>query len=152
MLTRTASLFALLLLLFVGTASAQPAKSVTLHFTRSANGWILIPAKVNGHLGSFVLDTGATDSFVSPKLIGENMAGASSRTSYLGGVELFRQISATVSLGDTNLNLQILLTSTERVGVLAKTRIDGIIGLNVLSQYQKVTLDLKAQTIVLEAR
>jgi hypothetical protein len=139
----------LLLVLLIGTASAHP-KSATLHFTRSTVGWILIPAKVNGHAGIFVFDTGAVDSFISPKLIGENTADPVSRVAYLGGTGTFRQVSANISLGENNLALLVMLGSTENLSVLAKTKIDGIIGLSVLGQYKKITIDLKTQTVTLE--
>jgi hypothetical protein len=141
----------LLLMLLIGTANAHP-KSATLHFTRSTNGWILIHAKVNGYPGVFLLDTGALDTFVSPALIGESNVGFKSEIPFMGGKGMFRKIPATVSLGDRDFRVDVLLGFIESLTVQAKTHIDGIIGLSVLGQYEKITVDLETRTLTLEER
>jgi len=148
---RTLAILALLLALVVGTASAHP-KSETLPFARSATGWILIHAKINGNPGVFVFDTGAVDCFASPELIGEKNVGVKSTVHYLGGKQTFRRVPATVSLGENNFGVDVLLGSTDDLSALAKTQIDGIIGLSVLSHYEKITIDFKLQVFTLEAR
>lgn len=149
-LSRACIFFAFLLLLFAGTASAHI--NVTLHFTRSANGSILVPAKVDGHSGVFVLDTGAMDSFVSAKLLGRTYKTGDRFNINIGGKGTFAQIQTVLSLGQDDFSQPMMMGSTENLTALAKTRIDGIIGLNVLSQYQKITLDFKTQTLTLEAK
>jgi hypothetical protein len=140
----------LALFLLAPLASAQERKTITVPFTRSKTGWLLVKATVNGHAGTFIFDTGATDSLVSPRMADETPADAKIGITRLSGKMMVRKVSAVVSFADKNSGLLVMVAPTDDLSAASECQIDGVIGLSVLGQHKRITIDFQTHFIALE--
>jgi hypothetical protein len=116
--------------------------------TRMATGHQLVQARLNGHDGRFVLDTGANVSVVHAPLA--KSFGLSDQTTGVGGAVGFggalraRQVPIdSLSLGPVKIRQRHIMTAdlSQVVDVLspvAKVRIAGVIGADVLREHRAV--------------
>jgi predicted aspartyl protease len=125
------------LLLLLITAAGAHAQSHKVPFTLRDN-MIWVQAKVNGYPVTLKIDTGATASVFAAKFLTvHNSRDIEVRTA--GGMVKASRGDARLETGD----LQFQLTATYLPAFIDQ----GVIGLDVLSQFQQVIFDFKNKEI-----
>ena len=114
---------------------------------------IVVPARVNGHGGlRFLLDTGASHSCVTPRLVARLELQTSGEATALGaGGELSLDLTRidTLRIGAAEVHgLTVAIVDVDHVAKLVK-RIDGVVGNDFLRRFL-VTLDYKKRTVTLQ--
>jgi hypothetical protein len=141
------------LLFFVAVASSQGQfRTFRIRF-HSVNGMILLDAEVNGKPATLLLDTGANDSTVDArsagflktfpnKLRSSGVIGAEGRCSV-------REVRLTLDHRDWH-NQRVCVLDLGDASRHIGTRIDGLIGQDILRTFSAVRIDYKNQLVELE--
>lgn len=143
--TRIAALLwilALAVALWCIPARAQDKGSITLALTKSS-GLYLADVSVNGEKHKFLIDTGSNWTIISPKIAGDIGSGSKNIAGIQGSVSA-GQTKVLLSLQDKVFRATVLVSKTPE-----SLPIDGILGMDVLGQFESVTLDLKNKTLTL---
>lgn len=120
---------------------------------RARNGFVYIPARVNGGQATLLLDTGAALTTFSLK-IAPTTDSESRITIHMakGSVAGFR-VPAGFTLGDSEFEAErYSLRRTVVVGDFNFGEADGVIGLDILSSFKSVTIDFQNSILILEDR
>jgi len=142
----------LLVLLFGAQPPALAKPRVVLLPYRSANGLILVEAKVNGNPVTLVMDTGANHTIIDARSCGFGaVPGFDVNTRGVGisgnalrlrvDLEVGKQILFSQPVSVMNLN-----DLARRLG----TPLDGLLGQDILRQFQSIRIDYKAHVIELQ--
>jgi predicted aspartyl protease len=154
-----------LLLLFIAMLSAEPAVAacelrqravVTLEV---AGALMLAPVTVNGIPGSFILDTGAAQTVVTPEAVDRfNLAldeWTATTMRGVGGIERRRNaVPRTVELGGVALHRRSLAqdatlrVASLKLSVVGGQRVDGLLGRDFLSAFD-LDLDFSQRKLTL---
>lgn len=119
----------LILLLLAVTAHAQERKTYTAPF-RTVKGMILLDATINGKPSVLVLDTG---------------------TRFTCTTQAVKHERASIGVAGLTFEKQPVLTvNLDSLSKWAGTRIDGLLGQDVLREFARVTIDYKAGLVELE--
>ena len=120
---------------------------------RARNGFVYIPARVNGSQATLLLDTGAALTTFSLK-IAPTTDSESRITIHMakGSVAAFR-VPAGFTLGDSEFEAErYSLRRSVVVGDFNFGEADGVIGLDILSSFKSVTIDFQNSILILEDR
>jgi hypothetical protein len=124
---------------------AQSQNVLPFHTDRS---FITVSARVNGQQATFLLDTGAQRTIITPQLSGlspvdlANSPQIEIESPTLAGSSTVPVVSVRFGIGNTALTTRVIVTRIRKY--------DGIIGNDVLSQFKKITIDHKDHTLTLE--
>jgi Aspartyl protease len=143
----------LALLFFVAVASSQEQfRTFRIRF-HSVNGMILLDAEVNGKPATLLLDTGANDTSVDARSAGfSKMFPDKLRSTGVVGAEgrcAVREVRLTLDHRDWHnrrVCVMDLGDATRHIG----TRIDGLVGQDILRTFSAVRIDYKNQVVELE--
>lgn len=108
----------------------------------------MVSARINGQEGTFLLDTGAQRTIITPQLSGlspvelATSAQVKIDSPTLAGSRTVPVVNVRFGIGNTVLTARVLVTSIREY--------DGIIGNDVLCQFKKITIDHKHHTLTLE--
>ena len=142
--------FSLVLLFFVGIASAQQARTYRVPF-HAANGIILLEVEVNDKPAVLVLDTGSRFSAVSQQISGLTVRGEVLELrpgeATHGQAE---RVTAKLRLGDFRVVKPFLAVNLDTVQRQMGARFDGILSEDVLHEFTTVRIDFKGQTVDFE--
>ena len=151
---RCSVLFALTVVLGLGTfPHPQNPVEVPFEFSR-AYGLMLIKVEVNGKLAQMVLDTGSNETIVSPRLVivkqlALKPAVSMAKGSGYSGTGVIA--TAFVKLGALNpKNCQILVVDLSDLSKSLGQDVDGVLGMSVLKEFEIVTVDLRHHKLVLK--
>jgi len=148
--TAVKSLWVLLpLILFASPASGQPD---TVPFREGPDHRILVSVLVDGKARQFILDTGAKDTILSENAVpvGER-AGLRLQEQIVGfrGMALIR--AAELRLGKhVWVNQPVHVTDLTEVSKSLGVRVEGILGMDVLSQFKSIQIRFSSSTIEME--
>lgn len=135
----------------------KPAEAQTVRIPiKRDRGWILVSATVNNRkTATFILDTGAMNTIISEGLAatikersGMSMRGVDGQTTSAWRVRATLQIDGTSY--EEKLDA-VLVTDVEKITHSGKA-IDGILGMDVLGRYDRIDIDLRANTVTLTRR
>jgi hypothetical protein len=144
------------LLLFTGVASAEEQHRVFRIPFHTVNAMILLDVKVNGNAAKLVLDTGSAVTIVSPKGYGETQVRSHSLSEDDAGpgyVGLAKHMRADLKLADgARLSVIVSVMSLEDASKHIGTKIDGILGQEVLRTFSAVRIDYENYVIELTSR
>lgn len=145
------SLRKVFLALFFLLPVSLPAQTQVLHFERSnAQRWMLVEAQVNGRKATFLLDTGATGTVVSPEIVkGLDRNHSSTEVTGLTTKRIVPEVGINLTVGTDHLMLLAKVYTMADVSMNAGRQVDGIIGMNVLNGYSRIVIDNRAQTVTL---
>ncbi len=118
---------------------------------RARNGFLYIPARVNGSQATLLLDTGAALTTFSLKIV-PTLDSESKITINMakGSVPAFR-VPVGFTLGDSDLKeRRYPFRRIVVVGDFTFGEADGVIGLDVLSSFKTVTFDFQNSILILE--
>jgi len=124
---------------------AQSQSVLPFHTDRS---FIMVSARINGQEATFLLDTGAQRTIITPQLSGLSPVELATspqieiNSPTLAGSSTVPVVSVRFGIGNTMLTTRVIVTSIRKY--------DGIIGNDVLSQFKKITIDHKQHTLTLE--
>jgi hypothetical protein len=119
---------------------------------QARNGLIYIPAEVNGHHVTLLLDTGAGATF-SKKIAPPNNLDLMVKVNLASGSMFGFRIPVAFTLGRANLkDERYVFRRDVVVGDFKFDGADGAIGLDVLQSFKAVTLDFRSSALVLEER
>jgi predicted aspartyl protease len=120
---------------------------------RAREGVIYIPARVNGSQATLLLDTGATLTTLSLKMVPTlNADSRITMNTAKGSISAFL-VSAGLTLGGSKLKEErCSFRRTVVVGDFKFGQADGVIGTDVLSSFKSVTLDFQNSVLILEDR
>jgi hypothetical protein len=124
---------------------AHSQSVLPFHAERS---FIMVPARINGQEGTFLLDTGAQRTIITPQLSGlspvelATSAQVKIDSPTLAGSRTVPVVSVRFGIGNAVLTTRVIVTSIREY--------DGIIGNDVLGQFKKITIDHKHHTLTLE--
>jgi hypothetical protein len=116
---------------------------------------ILVRVKVNGETAVLIFDTGSNCTILSPEIV----HGSDPKPQFQVS---FPQNQIRESAAWTTVTLQIdakvwkqrrvVVQKLDRVSTIFKQKIDGILGKDLLNEYQRVTIDLRERVIVLTSQ
>lgn len=135
-------------------ASASAQDRVFRAPFHTVNGPILLDATVNGHTATFVLDTGSASTIVSPKaygamrLDGHSLEMAEDGAGRLGYAEHL-QADVTLTTG-ARFSLTVSVMNLDNAGKQIGTKIDGILGQDILRTFSAVRIDYRARVVGME--
>jgi predicted aspartyl protease len=122
---------------------------VAIPFT-NVDGLVLVAANVNGKSMTFIFDTGAETSLITPKALGmtaiQKYKAAKMQLAGAGGSgDQVPQANVDITFGGSRMN------SIVAVAFLPKSLppCDGLLGQDVLRQFHKITIDYKSHTLEL---
>jgi predicted aspartyl protease len=137
------------LILFALPASGQPD---TVPFREGPDHQILVSVLVDGKALQFMLDTGAKDTIVSKNAVPvAERAGLRLQEQIVGfrGMALIR--AAELRVGKhVWVNQPIHVTDLTEVSKSLGVRVEGILGMDVLSQFKSIHILFSTSTIVME--
>jgi len=128
---------------------SRGAHSQTVLPFHTDRSFIMVSARINGQEGTFLLDTGAQRTIITPQLSGLSPAELATspeikiESPTLAGSSTVPVVSVRFAIGNTMLTTRVIVTSIRK-------KYDGIIGNDVLSQFKKITIDQKPHTLTLE--
>ena len=122
-------------------------------FHSAPNGIILLDATVNGKPAVLLLDTGANFTLISPQASGYPTAKLHALTpnKTTGSSGDYVRSRVDLGLGERRLmDREILVMDLSDAGKRLETRIDGLLGQDVLRQFSAIRIDYKASVIEFE--
>lgn len=164
------ALFGSILALSVSVLFAQPRQSsgqppsdsalktshrqTVLPIERSPNfGAILVSVLVNGKPALLILDTGSNTTILSPEICGVNLAHlprAERPRKGTGFVGDGRWDQVTLIIGTTIWkDKRVLVVDTKDLSRATQTKIDGILGQDILDNFKYVEINLKEKRLTL---
>lgn len=141
-----------LALLLCPSAHGQERRTYTVPF-QSVNGMILLDGQINGNPAVFLLDTGANNSVVDYRAAGfPNEKLELLRSTWERGSRgsLHRARSEAIPEHRSWLNRRVCAMDLTDLSRRMGTRVDGFIGMDVLTEFSVVRIDFKNRTIELE--
>ena len=115
--------------------------------------YILVPARVNGQQATLLLDTGATLSTFSIKILPTMNTDHRITMNLAKGSVSAVVVTAGFTLGDSEIKEQhCSFRRNIVVGDFKFGEADGVIGLDILSSFKAVTFDFKDSVLVLQDR
>jgi Aspartyl protease len=150
----TATIFGLLAIAW-GVWASQKGAPETEHRIafQARNGLIYIPAEVNGHNVTLLLDTGAGATTFSKTIAPPNNLDSMVKVNLASGSIFGFRIPVAFTLGRANLKDEhCVFRQDVVVGDFKFDGADGAIGLDVLRSFKAVTLDFENSVLVLEDR
>lgn len=124
------------------------AHSQTVLPFHTDRSFIMVSARINSQEATFLLDTGAQRTIITPQLSGlspvelANSPQIKIDSPTLAGSSIVPVVSVRFGIGNTLLTTRVIVTSIRKY--------DGIIGNDVLSQFKTITIDHKHHTLILE--
>lgn len=143
---RTATI---LLSLLIAKSAAATDVEVPFELDRHF-GSILVELKVNGQTATFLVDTGASSSFVSAAMAGVDVKTRSRFRDDAGFEARGVTESVTIELGSA-WRATMLVGAIDMAPVTQRynRRIDGFLGQDVLRQFARVMIDFQRRKLVL---
>jgi predicted aspartyl protease len=134
----------------------RPARAeLEFHLAHPSKPLIMIPVGVGGRMAQFALDTGASISVISPEIADRCAIETTNMPNLTGGgglaVTAAAGVIAELAVGEVKLS-QVHVAVAEFIDMLSDaigTRIDGILGANVLRRFRLV-IDYPRQRLRLE--
>jgi hypothetical protein len=141
-------------ILFPG-ASALPAEALEMPFEiDSAQSAILVRASADGKPVLLVLDTGASRTILARELVRsapQRLAPSGFSGDGPGLRVRGRYTEATLALGGrTWKNRSVVVMDMAEVSLAFGRRIDGLLGQDLLREFERVTIDFRARILRLE--
>jgi hypothetical protein len=148
-----AAIFGLLVIAWGVWASQKDAPKTEHRIAfQAGNGLIYIPAEVNGHNVTLLLDTGAGATIFSKTIAPPNNLDSMVKVNLASGSMFGFRIPVAFTLGRANLKDERCVFRDVVVGDFKFDGADGAIGLDVLRTFKAVTLDFKNSVLLLEDR
>jgi hypothetical protein len=138
----------LLALVLCSPTHAQERKALTVPIERKA-GLILVSAKVQGIDGTFILDTGAQWTVVSPRLARSATDRRPTDARGVTGTTRAEVARVMIVFGGENFYDSVVVSSMDTLSKELNANIDGVIGMDVLGTYKRITVDLPGKVLVL---
>jgi hypothetical protein len=133
-------------------AVAARAGEHRIHF-RARNGFIFIPARVNGNRVILLLDTGAALTTFSLKIVPEVNVNSEITINMASGSVSASRVQVALTVGEPDLQeRRCSFHQTVVVGDFHFGEADGVIGLDVLSSFRAITIDFQNSVLILEDR
>jgi hypothetical protein len=127
-------------------ASSTHSQQITLPMTEK-DGLVRVTIMVNDAPKMFVIDTGSMASMVTPGASGLSKKEMTKlrkvRVYGVAGMQDAAVVSVKLSLGDKTFHADVIVSDLP----IILPGCDGVLGNNVLSHFQKIELDYKAQTL-----
>jgi len=135
-----------LLAILLSSASAQ-----TIHY-RTAKGLLLVDVEVGNVPATMIFDTGCTETVISTSIVNLSIQAPEMRPTALGtGGKGFSAHVQRIALGHTAwLNSPVIVANVNSISNELGTKVDGILGIDLIGRAQSVTINFKDQTIKLE--
>jgi predicted aspartyl protease len=136
-------------------AVPHPQYSVEVPFEYSRTfGLMLIKAEINGKPAVMVVDTGSNETIVSPRLVvvkrlNSKNAVATAKGSGFSGSGITATAFLRIGSFDPK-NCEILVMDLRDLAKTLGQNVDGILGLNVLKEFESVGIDLKRHKLILK--
>ena len=117
-------------------------------------GLVLVKLEVNGRPAVLIVDTGSNVTIISPDLADVapgtlDNAASPSRGSGFTGRGVFRR--ATLRVGSvTWRDHRVVVTDTRELSKSLGQKVDGMLGMDFLSEFELVVVDLKNHKLILE--
>jgi predicted aspartyl protease len=151
---RCTVVLAFIVTLALGAFSRTPDPvEVPFEYSR-AFGLMLIKVEVNGTPAVMVLDTGSNETIVSPKLVivkqlsSRDEVAMAKGSGYSGSGVV---ATAFLRIGPLNpKNCQILVVDLTDLSKTLGQKVDGILGMSVLREFEIVSVDLRQHKVVLK--
>ena len=146
--------FRTLLLLGLAIYCLSPAYGQldAIRFRRGPDQRILVSVRVDGKAMQFVMDTGAKDTIVSRSALpAQERSGLRLQEQIVGFRGMARISAAELRLGrHVWVNQPIHVTDLTEVSRSLGVQVDGILGMDVLSQFKGIRIHFDTSTIELE--
>ena len=137
--------------MLVDASWPSPAADKQIIPVKMVGGMLFVPVNVNGSNLILMLDTGATNTVVSPKAVHIPVVNATATVT-----EGHQQVSVGVARLDLRLGKAqfdssvVVLTDLQGAQQTGYGKFDGLLGENILSQFKSVRLDYQNKAIELE--
>lgn len=115
---------------------------------------ILVEVQVNGKDRIFVFDTGAARTVVSPRVLGGlaefelKMSRFRSREPGLKGEAMWEQVRSFRLGRQVWYDLRVVVMNLEEVSRIYGRPIDGLLGQDLLSEFESVTIDFRNKKVI----
>jgi hypothetical protein len=144
----------LVLLLFAVIASPQEqSRTFTVPF-HSVRGMILLDGIANGHPVSLLFDTGANNTILSPQAAGLDavqLRALQATNAGTGAEGDYIAREADLRLAERDwISQRVLVMDLGDVNKRMGTRVDGILGEDILQTFSAVRIDFRTKTVDLE--
>ncbi|HET9285305.1 MAG TPA: retropepsin-like aspartic protease [Candidatus Angelobacter sp.] len=139
--------------MLLSQAHPRSADSIELPFEYAKDkGSILLQVRINDKPALLILDTGSSHTIVRPELLGmkpsELVAAQTAAGSGFKGDAVGREVTLQVGSWKPQKQRVAVMDLSEILSVYHE-KIDGILGLDFLFQFEKVTINFKEKTVVL---
>jgi hypothetical protein len=116
-------------------------------------GTILVGAQINGQAAVLILDTGSNVTIVSPEISGLRVpdlkrVGTPIKGSGFVGNARWGSVNLSIATKQWTKR-RVLVEDVQTISQAYKQRVDGILGEDVLSEFEYVTIDFRSKTLTL---
>jgi hypothetical protein len=134
------------LLVFTSLAMVQPQELKAKLAGKRSNIFV-IGVGVGGKTRHFIVDTGAAVTVIAADVAKGTTVikqdGLVSISGNANGAEVFEEFV----VGAARIKSHVLVADLDAISTAAETHIDGILGQDIMSQFQSVTFDYKAKVV-----
>jgi hypothetical protein len=141
---------------WLAIAAAGAGRDIEVPFeTGPQESVIVVRGTANGRPAVFILDTGSSRTILRPELVG-TAAGSLPTSAFAdGGPGLHAQgrwTRATIRLGEKTWRREVVAMNFDEVSRALGMRVDGLIGQDLLREFDRVTIDFRARKILLTGK
>lgn len=128
--------------LFIGTPVLAQE---TIPFTTTKDRKLIAKVKIEGKERTLILDTGAVDLVLDPSVVGMKPSDLkpNSRIWNPNGGLKFAERRVTAEFGGRKFNVMAAILDCKPISDISGIKVDGIIGMVILQQFKKVSIDFE---------
>lgn len=146
----------IVVILWLSFAAPGRGRDVEIPFeTGRQESVILVRGSANGRPALLILDTGSSRTILRPELVGTAAASLPSSGFSENGPGLHAQgrwSRATIRLGEKTWRREVVAMNFDEVSRVMGMKVDGLIGQDLLREYDRVTIDFRAGKILLSGK
>lgn len=146
----------IVVILWLNFTSIGKGRDVEIPFeTGPHESIIVVRGSANGRPAVLILDTGSSRTILRPELAGTASASLPSSGFSKDGPGLQAQgrwSRATIRLGEKTWRREVVAMNFDEVSRAMGMKVDGLIGQDILREYDRVTIDFRAGKILLSGQ
>jgi len=129
--------------------AAIPARAQEyLPFEITKDKKLLVKVKVEGKERILIVDTGAVDLLLDPSVVGMKPSDLKEKGPWIpNGALKIAERMVTIEIAGRKFGIAAAILDCKRISEISGKKVDGIIGLEILEQFKKVTIDFEKKRL-----